>query len=84
MFYYLMLAFLIFIGLFAHIILAAMAHSLLKDTNVTYNSKNFEWYKPKYKKYLLIPGVAEVVLGLIILTVLCAVMYTFIIYFFED
>ena len=78
MFYYLLLAFLIFIGLFAHLLIATMAHQLLDEIDST------GWYKPKYKKYLLIPGVAEVVLGLVILAVLCAIMYTFIIYFIED
>ena len=77
MFYYLLLAFLIFIGLLAHMMMAIGAHTLLEDFNT-------RWYKPKYKRYLLIPVVAEVVLGLTILAVLCAVMYAFIIYFIED
>jgi len=77
MFYYLLLAFLIFIGLSAHMMIAIGADTLLKDFNS-------EWYKPKYKRYLLIPGVAEVVLGLTLLAVLGAVMYAFIIYFIED
>ena len=77
MFYYLLLVFLIFIGLLAHMMMAIAAHTLLEDFNT-------RWYKPKYKRYLLIPVVAEVVLGLTILAVLCAVMYAFIIYFIED
>jgi hypothetical protein len=78
MFYYLLFAFLIFVGLLAHMILAIAAHTLLEDIDST------GWYKSKYKRYLLIPGVAEVVLGLILLAVLGAVMYSFIIYFIED
>lgn len=73
-----MLAFFIFIGLLAHLLITGMTHSLLEDCDST------GWYKPKYKRYLLIPGVAEVVLGLILLAVLGAVMYSFIIYFIED
>ena len=84
MFYYLLLAFLILIGVLAHMLIAVAAHTLLEDTNVTYNNKSIEWYKPKYKKYLLIPGVAELALGLVILVILLAVTYTFIIYFIED
>jgi hypothetical protein len=79
-----MLAFLIFIGFLSHMMIAIAAHTLLEDTNVTYNDKYISWYKPKYKKYLLIPGVAELALGLVILVMLLAVAYTFIIYFIED
>jgi len=78
MFYYLMLAFLIFIAFIAHIILAHLAHSLIEEAD------NTGWYKSKYKRYLLIPGVAEVALGIFILLFLGAVMYAYIIYFFED
>jgi hypothetical protein len=84
--YYLLLGFLLFIALFAHIIIAFFAHTLLEDTiNVTYKGKDIEWwYKPKYKKYLLIPGVAEVALILLFLGVLFIIMYASIMYFFED
>ena len=78
MFYYLLLAFLIFIGLLAHLLIAAMTHSLLEDSDST------GWYKSKYKKYLLIPGLAEVVLVLYFLVFLCVVTYAYIIYFIED
>lgn len=78
MFYYLMLAFFIFIGLFAHTLIAGMTNSLLEDCDST------GWYKPKYKRYLLIPGVAELAFVLFFLVFFGAVMYTYIIYFFED
>jgi hypothetical protein len=78
MFYYLMLAFLIFIGFLAHLLIAGMTHSLLEDSDST------GWYKSKYKKYLLIPGLAEVVLALYMLVFLGAVTYAYIIYFIED
>jgi hypothetical protein len=72
-----MLTFLIFVGLFAHIIMAIGAHTLLEDFNT-------RWYKPKYKKYLLIPVVAELALGLAILAGLYTIMYTFISEFLKD
>ena len=78
MFYYLLLAFLIFIGLLGHLLIAAMTHSLLGDSDST------GWYKSNYKKYLLIPGLAEVVLVLYFLVFLCVVTYAYIIYFIED
>jgi hypothetical protein len=78
MFYYLLLAFLILVGTLAHLILTSMTHSLLEDSDST------GWYKSKYKKYLLIPGVAEIVLALYILIFLVAVTYAYIIYFIED
>jgi hypothetical protein len=73
-----MLIFLIFIGILAHLVLASMTHLLLEDSDST------GWYKSKYKKYLLIPGVAEIVLALYILIFLGAVTYAYIIYFIED
>ena len=76
--YYLLLGFLLFIALFAHIVIAMMVNSLLEDTDST------GWYKKKHKKYLLIPGVAEVALGLLILAFLGVVTYAFILTFFED
>ena len=78
MFYYLMIAFFIFISLFAHIMIASMTHRLLEDADST------GWYKRKYGRYLLIPGVAELVLGLYFILFLGALMYTFITIFFED
>ena len=78
MFYYLMLAFLIFIGLLAHILIAGMTNSLLDDSDST------GWYKSKYKRYLLIPGVAELAFVSYFLIFFGAVMYAYVIYFFED
>ena len=78
MFYYLMLTFFIFVGLFAHITIAVMADSILEDIDST------GWYKKHYSRYLLIPGMAEIVLGILILVCLGVVMYTFILTFFKD
>ena len=78
MFYYLMLAFLIFIGLLAHILIAGMTDSLLDDSDST------GWSKSKYKRYLLIPGVAELAFVSYFLIFFGAVMYAYVIYFFED
>jgi hypothetical protein len=76
--YYLLLAFLIFIGLFGHVVAAMMANSILEDIDST------KWYKKHHSRYLLIPGVAEVALGLLLLAFLGVVMYAFILTFFED
>ena len=76
--YYLLLVFLIFIGLFAHVIMAMMANSILEDIETN------GWYKKKHSKYLLIPGVAEVALGILLLAFLGVVIYACIITFFED
>lgn len=73
-----MLIFMIFMGLLAHLMIAAMTHSLLEDSDST------GWYKSKYKKYLLIPGVAELALGLYVIAFLCVIVYAYIIYFIED
>jgi len=78
MFYYLMLAFLIFVAFMAHVIIAHLAHSLLEEVDSN------GWYKSKYKKYLLIPGLPEVIL-VILMIALCGVFtYAYVISLFED
>lgn len=78
MFYYLMLAFLIFVAFMAHVIIAHITHSLLEEVDSN------GWYKSKYKKYLLIPGLPEVIL-VILMIVLCGVFtYAYVISLFED
>lgn len=78
MFYYLMLAFLIFVAFAAHVILAHLAHSLLEEVD------NTGWYKSKYKKYLLIPGLPEIVLSILLIMICGVVTYAYIISLFED
>ena len=78
MFYYLMLAFLILIGLMAHVILAHITHALLEEVDSN------GWYKPKYKKYLLIPGLPEVTLAVLMIMICGVVTYAYIISLFED
>ena len=73
-----MLAFLIFIAFAAHVILAHLAHSLLEEVDST------GWYKPKYKKYLLIPGLPEVALAILLIMICGVVIYAYIISLFED
>jgi hypothetical protein len=73
-----MLAFLIFVALMVHVILAHITHSLLEDVDSN------GWYKSKYKKYLLIPGLPEVVLVILILMICGVLTYTYIISLFED
>jgi len=78
MFYYLMVAFLIFIAFAAHVILAYLTHSLLEEVDST------GWYKSKYKKYLLIPGLPEVALAILLIMICGVVTYAYIISLFED
>ena len=78
MFYYLMIAFFVFIGIVAHIAFAHIADSLLEDSDST------GWYKSSYRKYLLIPGISELVLVLIITTVTGVVAYTYAADLFKD
>ena len=78
MFYYLMVAFLIFIAFTAHVILAHLAHSLLEEVDST------GWYKSKYKKFLLIPGLPEVVLAILLIMICGVVTYAYVISLFED
>ena len=78
MFYYLMLTFLIFVALMVHVILAHITHALLEDVDSN------GWYKSKYKKYLLIPGLPEVVLAILLLMICGVLTYTYIISLFED
>jgi len=80
MFYYLMLAFLIFVAFAAHVILAHLAHSLLEE----FDSTGWYRYKPKYKKYLLIPGLPEVILAILMLMICGVIIYSCIISLFED
>jgi hypothetical protein len=76
--YYLLLGFLLFIALFAHMAIAVMVHHTLCD------NEDIGWYKSKYKRYLLIPGVAEVALVLLFLIALVIFTYGYFMYFFED
>jgi hypothetical protein len=75
MFYYLLLSFLILTAICAHVILAHTAYSLLEE---------FNWFKKPYKKYLLIPGVAEVTLGIFVIAVMFIFVSATISSFFED
>jgi hypothetical protein len=70
--------FLIFIAFSAHVILAHLAHSLLEEVDST------GWYKSKYKKYLLIPGLPEVVLAILLIMICGVVTYAYVISLFED
>jgi hypothetical protein len=73
-----MIAFLVLIGLMTHVILAHIAHSLLEEVD------NNGWYKSKYKRYLLIPGLPELVLA-VLMVALCGVFtYAYIVNLFED
>jgi hypothetical protein len=73
-----MVAFLIFIAFTAHVILAHLAHSLLEEVDST------GWYKSKYKRYLLIPGLPEVVLAILLIMICGVITYAYIISLFED
>lgn len=73
-----MIAFLIFVALMVHVILAHLAHSLLEEVDSN------GWYKSKYKKYLLIPVLPEVVLAVLLLIICGVVTYAYIINLFED
>jgi hypothetical protein len=73
-----MLAFFIFIALMVHVIIAHITHSLLEEVDSN------GWYKSKYKKYLLIPGLPELVL-VVLMVILCGVFtYAYIVNLFED
>jgi hypothetical protein len=73
-----MLSFLIFVAFAAHVILAHLAHSLLEEFDST------GWYKSKYKKYLLIPGLPEAILVILILMICGVFTYAYVISLFED
>jgi uncharacterized membrane protein YjgN (DUF898 family) len=73
-----MLTFLIFVALMVHVIVAHITHALLEDIDSN------GWYKSKYKKYLLIPGLPEVVLAILLLMICGVFTYTYIISLFED
>ena len=78
MFYYLMLTFFIFVALMVHVILAHITHALLEDIDSN------GWYKPKYKKYLLIPGLPEVTLAVLMIVICGVFTYAYIVNLFED
>jgi hypothetical protein len=73
-----MLAFLIFVAFMAHVIIAHLAHSLLEEVDSN------GWYKSKYKKYLLIPGLPEAILVILILMICGVFTYAYVISLFED
>jgi predicted MFS family arabinose efflux permease len=73
-----MLTFLIFVALMVHVIIAHITHALLEDVDSN------GWYKSKYKKYLLRPGLPEVVLAILLLMICGVLTYTYIISLFED
>lgn len=77
MFYYSLFAFLIFIAIVTHIILAHVAHLLLEEVVVS-------GYKPKHKKYLLIPGLPEVTILVLMIVLVCVVSYASIISLFKS
>ena len=78
MFYYLMLAFIIFVGFLAHLVLAHITDNLLVD----FDEKG--WYKRKHRKYLLIPGLAEIILIILAITVTGVIAYAYTIDLFQD
>jgi hypothetical protein len=78
MFYYLMLAFLASIAFMAHVILAHLTHSLLEEVDST------GWYKSKYKKYLLIPGLPELILVILIILIFGVLTYAYVVDLFKD
>ncbi len=78
MFYYLMIAFLIFVGFLAHLILAHITDNLLEE----FDEKG--WYKRKHRKYLLIPGLAEIILVILSMAVTGIVAYAYTVDLFKD
>jgi hypothetical protein len=73
-----MLAFIIFVGFLAHVLLAHLADSLLDDLDST------GWYKSKYRKFLLIPGLAEIILVILAMAVTGTLAYVYTIDLFKD
>jgi hypothetical protein len=73
-----MVAFLIFVALMVHVILAHITHALLEDVDSN------GWYKSKYKKYLLIPGLPEATLAVLMIVICGVFTYAYIINLFED
>lgn len=73
-----MIAFLIFVALMVHVILAHITHSLLEEVDSN------GWYKSKYKKYLLIPGLPEVVLVILVILIFGVLTYAYTIDLFKD
>ncbi len=78
MFYYLMLVFVIFICFLAHLMIAHITDGLLDDFNEN------GWYKRKYRKYLLIPGLAEVILVILAMAVTGIIAYAYTVDLFKD
>jgi len=58
-----------------HLILAHTAYLLLED---------FNWFKKPYKKYLLIPGIAEAVIGIAIIGVTYIIIHMSVKSLFEE
>ncbi len=78
MFYYLMLAFIIFVGFLAHLVLAHITDHLLED----FDEKG--WYKRKHRKYLLIPGLAEIILVILAIAITGVIAYAYTVDLFDD
>ena len=78
MFYYLMIAFLIFVAFAFHIIIAHITDHLIEDID------NSGWYKPSYRKYLIIPGVPELILAILMISIFGVITYAYVVDLFKD
>ena len=78
MFYYLMLAFVIFVVFLGHLVFAHVASHLLDEVDST------GWWKQSYRKYLLIPGLPEVILVILAFAVTGVIAYAYVIDLFKD
>ena len=78
MFYYLMIAFFVFVAFISHLVFAHIASHLLDDVDST------GWWKPKYRKYLLVPGLPEVILVILAFAITGVIAYAYVINLFKD
>lgn len=73
-----MLAFVIFIVFLSHLVFAHMASYFLDEIDST------GWWKQSYRKYLLIPGLPEVILVILAFAITGVIAYAYIIDLFND
>lgn len=78
MFYYLMLAFLIFVAFTFHVVVAHITDHLIEDLD------DNGWWKPSYRKYLIIPGLPELILAILMILIFGVIVYSYVVDLFKD
>lgn len=73
-----MIAFLIFVAFAFHVVVAHITDHLIEDLD------DNKWWKPSYRKYLLIPGLPELILAVLMILIFGVIVYSYVVDLFKD